>query len=31
MGSLMPLGQGYENYYPKMENAGGSVDIEDQQ
>ncbi len=31
MGPLMPLGEGYENYYPKMESGGGSVDIENQQ
>ena len=31
MGPLMPLGEGYENYYPKMESAGGSVGIENQQ
>lgn len=31
MGQLMPLGDGYENYYPKMKNAGGDVGIENQQ
>ena len=31
MGPLMPLGEGYESYYPKMESAGGSVGIENEQ
>ena len=31
MGKLIPLGEGYEDYYPSAKNSGGSVGVDDQQ
>ena len=31
MGKLIPLGEGYEDYYPSAKNSGGSVGVDDTQ
>ena len=31
MGKLIPLGEGYDDYYPSAKNSGGSVGVDEQQ